>query len=110
MRVTWLIVGSMIGAPALAQSVDPFALGWSFDAAIYSGTGIAGTTLGADVNSAAENGDTPLIRALRRLRSAGQGEVVGLLLEQGADVNRKGSGGTTPLMVAVGQDAVVVEM
>ena len=63
--------------------------------------------LGADINTRAEDGDTPLIRSLRQ---RGQPELLRMLLAHGADVNRKGSEGQTALNMAVTRDVELVEI
>ena len=63
--------------------------------------------LGADTNTRAENGDTPLVRSLRQ---RGQPDLLRMLLAHGADVNSKGSKGQTALMMAVDRDVELVEM
>ena len=67
--------------------------------AVYSDHGFTAACLvlmGADVNAPDENGETPLLHALR-----GRNEkMAGFLLDFGADVNRADEAGKTPLMAA----------
>ena len=63
--------------------------------------------LGADINTRAEGGDTPLIRSIRQ---RGQPELLRMLLAHGADVNRKGSEGETALIRAAYRDVELVEI
>ena len=52
---------------------------------------------GADVNSADENGDTPLMRAIIYSRPT---EIITYLIDRGADVHAENKDGDTPLMKA----------
>lgn len=61
---------------------------------------------GADPNAAQEDGETPLLAALRDLSSTGRDavartELAALLLERGAAANARGAQGETPLLRAV---------
>lgn len=51
---------------------------------------------GADINTKTDNGDTPLIVAVRNYRI----EIVETLINKGADVNSKNNEGDTPLSIA----------
>ena len=54
-------------------------------------------TIGADVNTADSNGDTPLMVSLR----TGKADVATELIKRGAEINHRNNAGMTPLLEAV---------